>query len=533
MKLFQPRLFSLPRLAAAVLVFAAVASCVTLQEGYQATPSYAFDAPGETTLGRAYQADQARHPGLSGFRLINGGVSALLTRAALADLAERAIDLQYYIYEPDAAGAFLLERLIAAAERGVRVRILLDDYMLGFDDVALAKLVDARPGIEIRIFNPFPHRARWTRPLQLALQLDKLGTRMHNKVFIADGQVAVVGGRNISDIYFEAGEANFRDLDILASGPVVRDVSRHFDEYWNSPLAVPVAAFGITAGERVGRQEFEELKRFAKDKRGPHAEYARRKPEFVKRLLSGGADLIWGKGEAVAEAPVRAPTDPAGGTASKSAILRTLAAVRKEARNEVVMVMAYYIPGRRGVEVVSELVARGVRVRVLTNSLASTDVVAVHASYSSYRPALLAAGIELHEYRSDAPRPAPKDHVMRVGKSDSALHAKVRIYDRRIVWIGSANSDPRSRRINTEAGLLIESEALAERLLKALEHDFSPQHSWRLTLEAEEGSREKKVVWSGEQDGKPVRLWQEPGGTLLRGLSQFFYAILPNIEDQL
>jgi cardiolipin synthase C len=521
------------RAAAAAFFFAVVAGCVTLRDDYQATPSYAFDRPEETALGRAYEAEQARHPGLSGFRLINGGVSALMTRAALADLAERAIDVQYYIFEPDAAGALLLDRLMAAAQRGVRVRILLDDYMLGFEDAALAKLVDTHPQIEIRVFNPFPYRARWTRPLQIALNLDRLGMRMHNKIFVADSQLAIVGGRNISNTYFEAEEeSNFRDIDILASGPVVRDLSRQFDDYWNSPLAVPMEAFGVTMAERAGRHELDELRRFATETQGPHAEYARRKQEFIKRLLTG-ADLIWAKGEAVSEPPVRGSPDATKPGQTQSAILRTLANVRKEVTKEVVMVMAYYIPGKRGLEVVSELTARGVRVRVLTNSLASTDVIAVHSSYSRYRPALLAAGIELYEYRADAERPTPKDHVMRTGSTGSALHAKVRVYDRRVVWIGSANSDPRSRRLNTEAGLLIESEALAERLLKGLDQDFSPRHSWRLSLDADPGSAAQKIVWSGDQDGRAVRLEQEPGGGLRRGLSNFLFAIMPNIEDQL
>src|SRR4030095_14475773 len=169
-----------PRRAAVALLLATLAGCVTLQENYPAPPSYAFDRPEETTFGRAAAERQARHPGLSGYRLIQGGVAALMTRAAMADLAERSIDAQYYVYQPDAAGAFLLERLIAAAERGVRVRLLLDDYALGFEDVALVKLVDAHPQIEIRIFNPFPHRSRWSRPLQLVFQLERLGMRMHN-----------------------------------------------------------------------------------------------------------------------------------------------------------------------------------------------------------------------------------------------------------------------------------------------------------------------------------------------------------------
>jgi putative cardiolipin synthase len=534
MKFFQVRLSLTFQAAAVALLVAAITGCVTLRDDFPATPSYAFDHPADTTLGRAFVADEALHPGQSGYRLINGGVSALMTRAALADLAEHAIDVQYYIYDPDAAGVFLLERLIAAATRGVRVRILLDDFRLGFEDAALAKLIDAHPQIEIRVFNPFPNRSRWSRPLQLAFHLRRLGMRMHNKGFVADGQIAIVGGRNISNNYFEADEvSNFRDLDIFASGPIVRDVSMQFDEDWNSPVAVPVAALGVTLAERAGRNEFEEPSRFADDTHGPHAEYARRKPEFVKRILAGGAELIWAKGEAVAEQPMRESADPAGSAKVRSTILRTLAGVRKETRSEVVMVMAYYIPGKRGLELISELAARGVRVRILTNSLASTDVIAVHASYSTYRPALLAAGIELHEYRADAQRPTARGNLMDTGSSRSALHSKVIVYDRKMVWIGSANSDPRSRRINTEDGLLIESEILAEQLLKGLEQDFSPQESWRLTLAAEGVSNAQQITWNGEQDGKPVHMKEEPGGGLLRALSKLFYAIMPNIEDLL
>ena len=521
-------------LASAILLCAALCGCASLPEDNARVASHAFDRPEETSLGRAYEAEQASHPGLSGFRLINGGVAALMTRAAIADLAERSIDAQYYLYSEDAAGAFLLERLIAAAHRGVRVRILLDDLQLGLDELALAKLVDAHPLIEIRIFNPFPYRARWTRPFQLAFDLERLGMRMHNKVFAADGQVAVVGGRNVSDDYFEVqSAANFRDVDVLATGPIVRDVSRHFDEYWNSPMSVSVAAFQEPFSERWGAREMQHLRRFAAEPQGPHSEYARRRDEFVKRLLGDGADLVWAKATALAEQPVRAPADPAVPARESSAILRALSAVRKEVRSEMVMVMAYYVPGKRGIEIASELVSRGVRVRILTNSLASTDVVAVHAGYARYRAELLAAGVELHEYRPDAPRPTPPGHVMRHGRTDSALHAKVIVYDRRTIWIGSANSDPRSRRLNTEAGLLIESEALAERVLKALEQDFSPQRSWRLALESAGGSGDKRIVWDGEQDGKPVRYTDEPPASDDRAFGAWFYSILPGIESLL
>ncbi len=519
--------------AAVVVLLAALCGCVTLQENYPVAPSYAFDRPEETTLGKAAAELQSRHPGLSGYRLIQGGVSALMTRAAMADLAERSIDAQYYVYQPDAAGAFLLERLIAAAERGVRVRLLLDDYMLGFEDVALAKLVDAHPQIEIRVFNPFPNRVRWTRPLQLALALDRLGTRMHNKVFVADGQKAVIGGRNIGDHYFEAQEtSNFRDVDVLASGPIVREIGRQFDDYWNSPLAVPVAAFGVTLSERWGERERSELARLASEPQGPHAQYALRKQEFTERLLEGASDLVWASATSIAERPVREASNAGKTARSQSEISRTLADVRNGVQKEIVIVMAYYVPGRRGVEIMADLVARGVKVRILTNSLASTDVVAVHAGYAPYRTALLGAGVELHEFRADAERPAPRDHVMRRASTDSALHAKVIVYDRRTIWIGSANADPRSRRLNTETGLLIDSEELAERLVKGLERDFSPRQSWRLALEGDAAGH-ARMVWTGEVDGNPVRLTDEPGGGVGRGLEYWFYSILPGLEGYL
>src|SRR5690349_9427389 len=187
-----PTVSKLYILAIAVLL----AGCASAPADYHAVPSHAFDRPGETSLGRANAAEQSRHPGLSGFRLLQGGAGALMTRAALADVAERSIDLKYFIFEPDETGAFLLERLIAAADRGVRVRILLDDFELRFEDLQLARIMDAHPGIEIRVFNPLPGRSPWSRPLQALLDADRLGRRMHNKVYAVDGHAAILGGRN-------------------------------------------------------------------------------------------------------------------------------------------------------------------------------------------------------------------------------------------------------------------------------------------------------------------------------------------------
>ncbi len=512
-----------------LLLLASLAGCATIRGDYVAQPSQAFDRPQETALGRAYAAGQAERPGLSAFRLINNGVSALLTRAALADLAERSLDIQYYIYDPDETGAFLLERIQAAAERGVRVRIILDDYLLGLDDASLAR-IDAHPNVEVRIFNPYRDRMRWSRPLQMLFNLDRLGRRMHNKVFVADGQIGILGGRNISNHYMEGeAEANFRDVDLLASGPVVGEALRSFDAFWNSEIVVPVAAFEARPADNDDALHFDRLRAEAAAGRGPYAEYGQRKPDFVRRLLAGES-MIWARGRAIAEPPVRQREGEAKPSAE---IARALAIARQNARKEVTYAVAYFVPGERGVQLLSELAGRGVRVRVLTNSLAATDVVAVHAGYSKYREGLLAGGVELYEYRSDARRPEPGGHRLRLGSSGSALHAKVVVHDRRLVWVGSANFDPRSRRLNTEAGLLIESEELAERLLSSIEWDFSPRNSWQLGLEKDPQGGSRRLTWNGERDGKIVNLAQEPDAGLLRHLGVLFYSILPGVEDLL
>jgi putative cardiolipin synthase len=513
----------------AIGLAALLAGCATLRGDLRPQPSYAFDQPEVTSLGRAYAKPQALHPGLSGFRLINNGVSALMTRAAMADLAERSIDVQYYIFDPDESGAFLLGRLMAAAERGVQVRILLDDYPLALDEATLAA-IDAHPLVEVRIFNPYRYRNRVFRSMESLFNLEQVGRRMHNKVFAVDGQIAILGGRNISNQYMEGeADANFRDIDVLAAGPVLKEVAASFDSYWNSSIVVPVAALDPTRAEAGVDSRFEALRAEAAAGHGPYAEYVLRKNDFMRRLL--GADgMIWAKGRAIVEPPVRRVE---GASKSSAEIARALAIARLGTSNEIVYQVAYFVPGEKGVRVLSDMVARGVRVRVLTNSLASTDVLAVHAGYARYRESLLRGGIELHEYRADAKRPEPAGHRMRRASSGSALHAKIVIHDRKLVWIGSANFDPRSRHINTESGLLIESDVLAARIMSSVERDFSLAHSWMLSLRRDNEAVLGGLVWKGEIDGKEVSFDYEPGASLLRHLGVLFYSLIPGIEDLL
>jgi len=501
-----------------------LAACASIRTDVVSRPEAAFNLPQQTSLGRAYAAAEENHPGQSGFRLLNNGVSALLTRAALIDAAERSIDLQYYIFDADDTGLFLLDRLLAAADRGVRVRMILDDYLIGFDDATLAR-IDAHPNVQLRIFNPYPDR-RWPRSLQMMRHMDKLGRRMHNKIFVVDSQMGVIGGRNISNHYFEGqGDSNFRDADLLATGPVMRQAAGIFDAFWNSPIVVPVEAFG--AAPALTEESVLLAWRAKTAEYGPRTEYQRRQAEFRQRVLSGEG-LIWAPARAVGEPPIR---QAEGAAKPSSEIARTHAIARQNAAKEIIFAVAYFVPGQRGVEVLSQTAARGVRVRVLTNALAATDVVAVHSGYAPYREALLSAGIELYEYRPEAPRPSPLGHRLRTGSSASALHAKVAVYDRKTLWVGSANFDPRSRRLNTEAGMLIDSEALSAKILETLERDLGPTHSWRLALNPAAAQGER-ITWHGERGGQPWQSTSEPDASMWRRLQVDFFRLL-NLEDLL
>lgn len=510
-----------------LLVLVALCACAPMREDVVAAVSTAFDRPTETRLGRAFVQAQQRHRGESGFRLLNNGVSALMTRAALIDQAERSIDFQTFIFDSDETGAFMLDHLIAAAGRGVRVRILLDDYELGLSDHILARL-DALPEIEVRLFNPFPDRSRWSRPLQMTLNLDHLGKRMHNKLLVADGQSVLLGGRNISNHYFEGrSDSNFRDIELLAAGPVAAQAAEGFDRFWNSPMVKPVKALDQDGQSPQAIAELADLLALRSEDEGPWVEYLARRDEFVQRV-SSPFGLIWAPAQIFAEPPIR---HPSGATRGSSEIARAHAAARQSARRDVVYESAYFVPGDRGVEVLADLTRRGVAVTVLTNSLASTDVVAVHAAYALYRPKLLEHGIQLYEYRADARRPEPAGHRLHLGRSDSALHAKIVVYDRRRLWVGSANFDPRSRHLNTEIGVMIDSPPLAEVVLNGIAPDFAPSRSWR--LEANPGAATGPVAWVGEKDGAVVRLETEPDADLWRGLKTLFYSMLPGIEELL
>lgn len=529
------RACSVRRALATFAIVASVAGCTTLRTDVSRPVSQAVFDP-ETRLARAFAEPLARHPGSSGVAILEDGPLAWLSRVSLADVAERTLDVQYYIYEADETGLILLQRLTAAADRGVRVRLLIDDNNNLGRDLQLAR-IDRHRNIEVRVFNPARYRERWTRPFQYVFDLERANRRMHNKIFAADGTAAIVGGRNIGDNYFnfDREQPNFRDVDLLVVGPAARDVTRAFDLYWNSPWAWPAGALVDGSPTPADAQRLvRALDRYA----AQHDEYQRAFPDakrdYLQSLLRAHENLVWAPVEVIVDAPGK--IEP--GAEVRSRVAQRLNEEWDRTERELLIESAYLVPRRAELARFGDARGRGVAVRVLTNSLSSTDVVAVHAGYRKRRVALLEMGVELYEFQREAapnrpPRRRLRDRseLLDGRSSEASLHSKVMVFDRRIAWVGSFNLDPRSRRLNTEIGLFVHSPLLAERLGDLVVANFAPDRSWKVELDGEGGRR--RLVWTGERDGVLVREYREPDTTWQLRWLVGVLALVPGIDSLL
>lgn len=483
-------------LAAVLAGFAALSSgCASLPPPVPRAAEAAFDAPHTTRLGRMALA-AAPSPELSGFRLLVSGHDAFGALAALADSAERSLDLQYYLIRSDASSRALMRRVHAAAQRGVRVRLLLDDLNTAGQDAGLLRLT-RHPNIEVRLYNPFPagRPSTYGRVLASLSDARRINQRMHNKMTVADGALAVTGGRNLGDAYFvHSPAANFLDVDLLVAGPVVRSLSSTFDSFWNSPAAYPVEAV-IEMPPTDVPQDIASPRPVVADNRPPPAPQG----PLADALARGELPLEWGKARVLADQPLKAET-----------FTQDLVALLRQARRQVTLISPYFVPGPRGVEAARTLIERGVKLRVLTNSLASTDAVLVHVGYARYREALLALGVELHELR---PRLGARQMASAFGSSHASLHAKVLVVDGQQALVGSMNMDPRSQRLNTEVGVVVESRTFA-RQLDVLYDEVCNGSTWRLGL-ADDGS----LRWTTTGPDPKVEPGREPEASLWRRLS--------------
>jgi cardiolipin synthase C len=487
--------------------------------GHPRTLSTAFDDPASTRLGQFFGPAADKHPGLSGFSLLSQAREAFITRLALADLAERSLDMQYYMWDGDTTGRIIVEHVMKAADRGVRVRLLVDDPYYKDSDSVKAGL-DAHPNVEIRLFNPLTNR-RWSI-LDFIFDFGRVNRRMHNKLMVADNAAAIVGGRNIGDIYYGVDTvANYRDLDVLAVGPVVRDLSGVFDRYWNSPSTVPIAAIVDRAHDAADLDAIRIRLREAI----AAADYPYPIDQDLGQLAAQGAELrdnlVWAHGYIVADDPESIA--PGKESDDVMAFIRERVAHLKA---ELLVESPYFVLPAGAQATVKALQARNVRVRVLTNSLASNDMLPAHSGYAKTRRRLLENGMELYELRPDTDAFRPGWSFLS-RRSRAALHAKAMAFDGEAVFIGSFNLDPRSAVINTEAGLYIESIELAKRLTDYMATGVAPENCYRVRLDPKGA-----IVWETERDGQRVRYRDEPETGFRRRLVANLWKLLP-IDSQL
>lgn len=494
-----------------VAALASLVACASLPPQDRRVASRAYTDTAETALGRLAVPPASAAPAYSGFRALGDPLLAYGARVLLARKAERSLDLQYYIWHNDTTGILMLRELWSAAERGVRVRLLLDDNGIAGLDPLLAAL-DAHPGIEVRLFNPFVVRSPKT--IGYLTDFRRLNRRMHNKSFTADSSATIVGGRNVGDEYFGAGQGTlFADLDVLAVGQAARDVSDAFDEYWNSRSAY-LAADILRKVKPLSPDAL--AARFAASSHSPQGErYGEAVAARVAdEVLAGVNALTWAPATLLFDDPAKTE-----GQADRTGLLLTRlldSAGGVDASLDIVS--PYFVPGKRGAEHLSEAARKGVDLRIVTNSLVATDASVVHAGYAKRRAGLLRAGVKLYEMRPDTARPAKADRGrgFAFSGSKSSLHAKTFAIDREQLFVGSFNLDQRSISLNTEMGLLIRSPALAEGLSQALDEHLG-RRAWEVRLQddghglvwIEQGNPGKTVYTRdpGAGAGKRVFVW--------------------------
>jgi putative cardiolipin synthase len=512
---------------AVLIALSLLAACATLPENVGRKETFAYSDTGNTFLGSRIAAESPAHPpGESGFHLLGNGLDAFVARAVLARLAERSIDVQYYLYHDDLVGRLFTWQLLQAADRGVRVRLLVDDMDLAGRDLSVAAL-DLHPNVEVRIFNPFSRKTG--RTSQYVTRMGSVTRRMHNKSFTVDSQAAILGGRNIGNEYFEADpELKFADLDVVCFGPVARDVSTAFDLYWNSELAYPVSVLvdEPPSPEEVARKRRQLNDFVATQADSPYLQ-ALRNSGLADKIRKHQVQTSWGNAVVVYDRPEKILHD----TGEKEYQLAPqLKPYVEGVRKELIIFSPYFVPGEAGTAFLTVLAARGVRVRILTNSLASNDVSVVHAGYAKYRKPLLRGGVELYEMNRKLTREQREEKEGAAGSSKASLHAKSFVFDRGQVFIGSLNLDPRAMIHNTEIGVVLTSPEIAQGMGDWFDENID-RLAFRLELnKGEDGS--ETLLWHGLVDGAPRTFDAEPYTGFWKRLGIGFLGILP-IESQL
>jgi putative cardiolipin synthase len=525
--------FASVRALLAASLLSILAACASLPPGsdYPRTKSIALTRPEQTRIGAQLAAGKAGHAGTSGFKLLPVGIDSFLLRMEMAQAAGRTLDVQYYLIQSDDTGQLLIEAMLEAADRGVRVRVLLDDAG-SFGRDAQIRTLAGYPNIELRLFNPFAYRGSigFFHVVEFLADATRLDHRMHNKLFIVDNEIAIVGGRNLGDEYFQsAANVDFADYDVIAAGPIVNQLSASFDTYWNSPMAIPIEAL---AGSAPTPRELDDYRGVLA---AHHAQVVASAVPYLPALsageplaamLAGESSLVWAKAEVIYDSPEKTKIEE--GEQGGRLLRHRLGEVAKQVQSELIVVSPYLIPGPGGMAFFQELRDRNVSVRILTNSLASSDMPVVHSGYQAYREPLLEMGVDLFEVRPVPGHPVDREHRMKMPSSGLyALHAKAFVFDRKRIFIGSMNLDQRSLHVNTEVGLIIDSPVLAGQVAKRIADIMGPANSYVLMLGEAGASGQRPLLWRTLENGQTVDYHHEPAATMGQRLSVDFLAFLP------
>jgi putative cardiolipin synthase len=507
------------RLLAVLVLLVGAAGCATLPENPPRGPP--GNALPPQASGALADLETSLRPRLgddgSAWRVLDSNEEALRWRLVLIDSARHSIDLQYYFWWEDETGQLVMKHVIEAADRGVKVRILLDDLTTLFEDHRKPKVRDwqtailnAHPNMELRLFNAFRARSILGRGFDFLRRMDVLNQRMHNKMLVADNRAVITGGRNIGNEYFGfATEFNFRDIDVVGVGPVARQSSMVFDRFWNSEWVVPVAALKLPAD--TGDLKAETPRILGTLEGTPVLErFPLSRKDWSPELAQFATSAHVGPSRVLTDVPVKGEV--------RHRMPKAMHDLMASAKSELLITNSYVIPDENDIALFRDLESRGVKVKLLTNSLASQDVPAVNSHYKSWRKPLLQAGVELYETRPDAAIGPLLADTPPVRAEFVGLHVKAIVVDRRIVFVGSMNLDPRSEELNSEMGIVTESEPLALQLAGIMERDMQPANAWRVGI-----SEDGDLQWVA--DGETLR--RQPARGLWQRTQDLFFMLFP------
>ena len=499
-----------------------IISCASLPTNFDTQTSYNYTNVDSTAFAKAINNKRPEDTLLSGFYPLDNGLDAFAARAEMIQHAEKSVDVQYYLFHNDLIGNLLINELIKAAEKGVRVRILLDDLALKGRDELFRALVSI-PNVYVKFFNPFNRKS--SRVSQLCTSKNDVTRRMHNKSFTVDNSITIIGGRNIGNEYFEADpHLDFNDLDVICVGPVVQGVSSSFDEYWNSPLSYPAESIiSKEINSKDSAKFYTKFYKYISSQEKSEYKVALQHSDFYQRIENDSLDFFLGHGTVVSDKPEKLQVSKSN---TKYNLVPQLEKFFATLEDELIIFSPYFIPGKDGTAYLIDLEKKGVNVKILTNSLASNDVSVVHSGYAKYRKELLEGGVDIYELNKKLTKTERKTKKETSGGSKASLHAKSFVLDKHLVFIGSLNLDPRSVVHNTEIGVVIDSKELANLMSDGF---IAKIDSVSFKLELDESG---DIIWRGIENGKEVTYDKEPHTSFWRRFSVGFMKLLP-IESQL